>query len=208
VLKSGSGEVVESQGVIDEVNISIPDPLKTLKEKAIGLEGMKVDRKLFERFEAMVKDDSYLKEKVESGDFESAEDYVKTKLFDKPGDFVNLDKLRKSIRLDRRLTLRELLEKIFGKLDKLKSKDELLEDEFNKFVSIYKPDPKYYYPIKNFLKAYITDNEIRQIVETKEYGRFTTNPKVNMQDYKDLKEYRNIIPDYVKDYVALNTYMN
>ncbi|MEK7497384.1 MAG: DEAD/DEAH box helicase family protein [Patescibacteria group bacterium] len=208
IFPKGGGSPKEPPGTIDEIKISIPDPLKSLQERAIGLEGMKVDRKLFERFEAAVKDDGYVKEKVENGDFQAAEDYVKTKLFDKPEDYISLDKLRKSIRLDRRLTLRELLEKIFGKLDKFKSKDELLEDEFNKFVSIYKPDPKYYYPIKNFLKAYITDDEIRQIVDSKEYGRFTTNPKVNMQDYKSLEEYRNIIPDYVKDYVALNTYMN
>ena len=208
VFNKGGGVGGPGPISIDEINLTIPDPLKTLQEKAIGLEGMKVDRKLFEKFEATIKDNDYVKEKVENGDYESAEDYVKTKLFDKPEDYVTLDKLRSSIRLDRRLTLRELLEKIFGKLDKFKTKDELLEDEFKKFVSIYKPEPEHYYPIKNFLKAYITDDEIRQIVESKEYGRFSTNPKVTMQDYKSLEEYRNIIPNYVKDYVSINTYMN
>ena len=92
-------------------------------------------------------------------------------------------------------------------MDKFKSKDELLEDECEKFISIYKPESKYYYPIKNFLKAYITDSEIQEIIKTKEYGRFATNPKVSMADFKELNGFREIIPEYVNDYISFNTYM-
>lgn len=192
---------------IDEVTIGTPDPLKTFQEKAIGLQGMKVDRKIFEKFEETVKADSFIKEKYEAGDMQAVEDYVKTEVFDKPEDYFSLDKLRKSVKVDRRLSLREIMDKIFGRLDKFKDKDELLEEEFEKFVSIHKPDSKYYYPIKNFLKAYITDNEIREIVETREYGRFATNPKVSLADFKALNGYREVVPEYVKDYVSVNTYM-
>jgi type I restriction enzyme R subunit len=203
---SGVGPGGEPPVNID-VTIGIPDPLKTFQEKAIGLQGMKVDRKIFEKFEETVKADSFIKEKYEAGDMQAVEDYVKTEVFDKPEDYFNLDKLRKSVKVDRRLSLREIMDKIFGRLDKFKDKDELLEEEFEKFISIYKPDSKYYYPIKNFLKAYITDNEIREIVETKEYGRFATNPKVSLLDFKALNEYRDVVPEYVKDYVSVNTYM-
>ena len=192
---------------IDEVIIGSPDPLKTFHEKAIGVEGMKVDRKFFEKFEDAIKADQFIKEKYEQGDIQAIEDYVKTEIFDKPEEYYNLEKLRKSAKIDRRLSLREIIDKIFGRLDKFKNKDELLEDEFEKFISIYKPDSKYYYPIKNFLKAYITDNEIREIVESKEYGRFATNPKVSMGDFKELNGFREVIPEYVKDYVSVNTFM-
>lgn len=203
----GTGPGGEPPVNIDEVTIGIPDPLKTFQEKAIGLQGMKVDRKIFEKFEETVKADSFIKEKYEAGDMQAVEDYVKTEVFDKPEDYFNLDKLRKSVKVDRRLSLREIMDKIFGRLDKFKDKDELLEEEFGKFISIYKPESKYYYPIKNFLKAYITDNEIREIVETKEYGRFATNPKVSLVDFKALNGYRDVVPEYVKDYVSVNTYM-
>ena len=203
---SGTGPGGEPTVNID-VTIGIPDPLKTFQEKAIGLQGMKVDRKIFEKFEETVKADSFIKEKYEAGDMQAVEDYVKTEVFDKPEDYFNLDKLRKSVKVDRRLSLGEIMDKIFGRLDKFKDKDELLEEEFEKFISIYKPDSKYYYPIKNFLKAYITDNEIREIVETKEYGRFATNPKVSLVDFKALNGYRDVVPEYVKDYVSVNTYM-
>ena len=192
---------------IDEIIIGTPDPLKTFNEKAVGVEGMKVDRKLFEKFEDTIKADPFIKEKYEQGDMQAVEEYVKTEIFDKPQEFYNLEKLRKSAKIDRRISLREVMDKIFGRLDKFKNKDELLEEEFEKFISIYKPDSKYYYPIKNFLKAYITDNEIREIVESKEYGRFATNPKVSMGDFKELNGFREVIPEYVKDYVSVNTYM-
>jgi pimeloyl-ACP methyl ester carboxylesterase len=38
---------------------------------------MKIDRKLFEKFEAVVKDDSFIKQKYEEGDLATIEDYVK-----------------------------------------------------------------------------------------------------------------------------------
>ena len=207
IPKLGTGGTGGGGVDIDEIIIGTPDPLKTFNEKAVGVEGMKVDRKLFEKFEDTIKADSFIKEKYEQGDMQAVEEYVKTEIFDKPQEFYNLEKLRKSAKVDRRISLREVIDKIFGRLDKFKNKDELLEEEFEKFISIYKPDSKYYYPIKNFLKAYITDNEIREIVESKEYGRFATNPKVSMGDFKELNGFREVIPEYVKDYVSVNTYM-
>ena len=50
--------------------------------------------------------------------------------------FVILDKLRKAAAVDRRVTLREILEKVFDLIPGFKSKDELLEEEFDKFVAI------------------------------------------------------------------------
>jgi len=192
---------------VDEVNVFNPDPLKTFTEKAVGLAGMKVDWKLFEKFENVVKNDPFVKQKYEQGDVQAVEEYVRSEIFEKPEDYFNMEKLRKSIKADRRITLKEFIEKIFGSISKFKSKDELLEDEFEKFVAIYKPDSKYVLPIKNYLKAYITDSEIRDIVETKEYSRFATNPKVTMKDFRELNGYREVVPEYVKDYVAINAFM-
>ena len=80
------------------------------------------------------------------------ESLVKKKIFDKPEDYFNLDKLRKAVKADRRITLKEFIEKIFGGINKFKTKDELLEEEFEKFISIYKPESKYVPYIKNYLK--------------------------------------------------------
>jgi type I restriction enzyme R subunit len=206
-IKAGKGPGGSGGVNIDEVNIDKPDPLKTFSETVVGLAGMKIDWKFFDKFESIVKNDPVVKQKYEMGDIKGAEEYVKAEIFDKPVDYFNLDKLRKSVKADRRIALKEFIEKIFGGISAFKSKDELLEDEFEKFVMIYKPNSKYVLPIKNYLKAYITDSEIRDIVETREYSRFATNPKVTMKDFKELNGYREIVPEYVKDYVSINAFM-
>ncbi len=184
-----------------------PDPLKMYIEKPVPLYGMKIDRKFYEQFEEKVKGDEIIRELYERGDVRAVEEYVRNNILDKPKEFFSLDKLRKSVQLDRRLSLREIIEKIFGGIDRFKTKDELLEEELVKFVSIHKPDAAHISVIRQFFKAYITDGEIRDIVEKKEFNRLATNPKVTIADYKALNDWRNIIPEYVKDYVHLNQFM-
>ncbi|MDQ2751766.1 MAG: DEAD/DEAH box helicase family protein, partial [Bacteroidota bacterium] len=152
-----------------EVILAVPDPLKVFSETAIGLEGMKIDRKLFEQFGETLKANTFIQDAYERGDIKAVEEYVKTEIFDRPTEYFNLEKLRKALKIDRRVPLREIIDHIF-KGDKFKSKDELLDEEFEKFIAIYKPDSKYILPIKNFLKAYITDAEVRAIVDSKEFG--------------------------------------
>ncbi|MFC1563817.1 DEAD/DEAH box helicase family protein [candidate division KSB1 bacterium] len=191
---------------IDYENIK-PDPLLTVNESEVGLEGMRIDRMFFDRFEDTVKKDDFIIEKVEQGDYEAAEHYIRNEIFDKPEDYINIEKLRKSVQIDRRLTLREIIQKIFGYILHFKSKDELLEEEFQKFISIHKPESDNVLPIKNFLKAYITDASVRNIVESKEYANFATHPV--KEDFKALSpDWRKIIPEYVKDYISLNTYIS
>src|SRR3989344_5740293 len=205
--KTGMGGEGGDGVKIDEITITTIDPLKTFSEKAIGVEGMKIDRKFFDKFEATVKEDAFIKQKYEEGDLMTIEDYIKDNVFDKPEDFFNLEKLRKSVKADRRISLREFIEKIFGGITNFKSKDELLEDESEKFIAINKPESQFVMPIKNYLKAYITDNEIRDIIEKGEYTRLATNPKLTFADLESLNGWIEKVPEYVKDYVSLNAYM-
>jgi len=190
----------------DDTTIFNPDPLKTLKETAIGIEGMKVDRKLFEKFEEKIKQDAYVKEQYEKGNFTALEGYVKEKIFDKPEDYFNLDSLRKSVKVDRRISFREIIEKIFGGISKFKSKNELLEEEFDKFISVNQLENKYVIPAKNYFKAYITDDEFRQHIEKEDFQYLYTYPGFSMDEFKSLNGYRQKIPEYVKDYIPLNTF--
>ena len=99
------------------------------------------------------------------------------------------DKLRKAADVDRRLTLREILEKIFGLIPRFKSKDELLEEEFAKFVNDYKPEEATAIPaIKNYFKAYVTSNKVRHIIDNKTFGDLATNPSLSMADFKAVPE--------------------
>jgi type I restriction enzyme R subunit len=207
VLGKGTSEPGTPGIPISEITLITPDPLKVFTETAIGLEGMKVDRKLFEKFEETVKSNPFIKETYEKGDIETVEEYVKAEVLNKPEDYITLDKLRKAVKADRRIPLREFIENILEGIPAFKGKDQLLEEEYEKFVSIYKPDSKYALGIKNYLKAYITDSEVREIVETRQYGRFATNPKMSLDEYRALNGWRTIVPEYVKDYVSLNAFM-
>lgn len=183
-----------------------PDPLKTQVEYAVPVYGMKIDRKFFERFEEQVKAAPEIRQRYEQGDIKGAEEAVIAELFNKPEDFFNLDKLRKAVQADRRITLREILAKAFGEIDRFKSKDELLEEELAKFVSIHKPDAPHMPVIRQFFKAYVTDGGVRAIVDAREFGRLADNPKISIGDIKALNGWRDVIPEYVKDYVPLNAF--
>jgi type I restriction enzyme R subunit len=142
---------------------------------------------------------------VKEGNMKAAEAYVREHVFDKPEEFFTLEKLQKSVQVDRRLTLRELLERAFELIPHFKSKAEKLDEECDKFLSIYKPDPEQVMHVRNFLRAYIIDEGVREIVQSKEYGKLNVNPIYN--DFKALTvEWRERIPLYVQDYVSLSEY--
>jgi len=183
-----------------------PDPLIKYVESPVPVHGMKIDRKFFEKFEDKVKATPEVRQRYERGDLKGAEELVVTALFNKPEDFFSLDKLRKAVQADRRITLREILAKAFGEIDRFKTKDELLEEELAKFVSIHKPDAAHMPVIRQFFKAYVTDGAVRTIVDSREFPLLADNPKVSLADVLALDEWRDVIPEYVKDYVSLNAF--
>ncbi len=192
---------------IDSYNSIIADPITELTEEQIGLDGMKIDRKLYEKFEEEVTNDKELIELLENEDFSAMEDYINENIFNKPSEFYNLIKLRNAIKVDRRVSLREMILKAFGLIDRFKGKHEMLDSEFAKFVSIYHPDNEHVHVARKFFKAYVTDEEIRTIIKKKEFGRFATNSKITINDIRELNGFREIIPEYVKDYVNINQFM-
>ena len=184
------------------------DIIATIREETIGYEGMKIDRMLFDRFADTVRTDGVVKKAVEAGNWELVLDYVNREVFDKPEDYYTLDKLRKAAAADRRLTLREILEKVFDLIPAFKSRDELLEEEFNKFVADHKPqDSDSIQAIKTYFKAYATDGYFRDIIDKRRFARLATNPVFNRDDFRAVPlQYRNLVPEYIKDYVSLNQF--
>lgn len=192
-------------GIYEDYESTKNDPLKFWVEKTVGEEGMKIDRKFFEDFEDKVKSDDKIKAMIRKNDFKSAEEYINKNYFDKAKEFYNLTKLTEANKLDRKLTLREVIEKIFGFIPFFKNKDELLEDEFEKFDSRFLPDEKIFSYAKNYFKSYITDKEFREIVDNKNFALLNTNP--NGEVFRKLTpEMRNIIPQYIKENISLSNY--
>ena len=184
------------------------DLLSTLREEKIGPRGLKIDRMLFEKFAETVRENETVAEAVEAGQWDRVIDYVNSELMDKPEEFYTLDNLRKAAAVDRRVTLREILERVFGLIPSFKSKDELLEEEFDKFVTDYKPEEAQSIPaIKAYFKAYVTSDLTRHIVDSKLFPDLATNAIFSFGDFRAVPEkYRTLVPDYVKDYVSLNQF--
>jgi len=187
-----------------------PDYLDSIKEEAIGHDGMKIDRMFYQNFEESIRENDFIAASVEAGQWDRVIDYVNREVFDKPEEYYTLDKLRRAAAVDRRLTLREILEKIFGLIPRFKSKDELLEEEFSKFIADRKPDEAKLIPaLKQFFKAYATDSQVRAIIDDpKKLTALYTNSSFTIADLKAVPvEYRRMIPEYIKDYVSLNQFV-
>jgi len=189
----------------DTYDSTMHDPLKSMTVSEIGLEGMKIDRMYFDRFEEKVKDDKQVQKMIEQRDMDAIEKYIMQNIFEKPEDFYNLIKLQTAAKVDRHLTLREIIEKIFGFIPYFKSKDELLEDEFEKFDSRYLPDEQMFYYAKNYFKSYVSDKEFRDIIENKNFALLNTN--ANGEVFRKLTpELRALIPQYIKENIHLNQF--
>lgn len=182
------------------------DPLKKYEETVIGDKGMKIDRMYFNKFEDIVNENEMIKKYVAENNLDAAEKYILENLFDKPDEHFNLEKLRQAVKVDRRLSLREILEKIFGFISYFKSKDELLEDEFEKFDTRFLPDEKHFANAKDFFKTYITDGRIREIIESKNYALLNAEPN-GMSFLRLPVELRTLIPEYIKDNISINRFM-
>ena len=184
------------------------DILSTIEEEIIGPRGMKVDRMFFERFEETVRGDETIAAAVEGDEWERALDYVRREVFDKPEEYYNLEKLRRAVNADRRLTLREILEKVFGFIPDFKSKRDLLDEEFAKFIADHEPEDAVAIPaMRSFFEAYATSDRIRAIIDERRYTALATEPALSLAAFRKVPEkYRSLIPNYVKDYVSLNRF--
>ena len=62
--------------------------------------------------------------------------------------------------------------------------------------------------MKYFFKAYATDAALRAIIDDKRFSELNVNPAFGVGDLRAVPpEWRDGIPEYVKDYVPLNQFM-
>jgi len=197
---------------IEDTLINIPDPLKTLE--VVNFEGniMRVDKELYvSKFENVIKDaakkDEQFKEALNEGDYEQMEAYIKEKIFNKPENFFTLERIRQGYQSDRRLPLWEILDKIFDRIPRFKSKDELAQEEFEKYLVNSEIKPELYYEAREFFQNYLIDENFRFIINQKHFNELAGDPTMMETLQKLGKEtYLTKIPEYIKDNVKLNTF--
>lgn len=186
-----------------------PDPLKTLTETKVGLQCMKIDRMFFEKFEDTVKKDATAKAQYEQGNYAAAQRYIEETYLNQPSEFYTWDKLRRATGVDRRVTVREMLDKVFGIIPAFKSKKELVNDEFDNYMLTCGVAPGDYYEVRRFFETYLTDKEVRRVIEDGKYQLLGTQvPSYSFADLKRLgaPNMRSVV-GYVNDNVNLSRFM-
>ena len=142
---------------------------------------------------------------MQNEEWEGLIHYVETNHLNKPEDYVTMEKLRQSLKVDRRVSLREILEMIFGRIPYLKTRQELLEEEFDRFDSRYMPQESLFTDAKTVFTAYLTDTEYRNLVDSRQYARLNVHPNGTAW-FRLTDELRKLIPDYIKDNVSFNKF--
>ena len=188
---------------------TVPDKLLKVKENHIGFEGMRIDREMYaDRFENRLKGDARIKTLMEAGNWNQIIHYIKTEIFDHPEEYFNIEKLRKAYKLDRKLSIREVVEKVFGIITDFQNKDELLEEEFQKFVTTNPPEEnENITALRHYFKAYIVDKNLREVIKKKDFAMLNNIPSLSMEDFKAIsKEGRRVVPRYIEMYVPLDKF--
>lgn len=185
------------------------DHITTIQETRVGYEGMKVDRMFFQQFENAVKEDAEILKAIDAGNIESAMGLTVDKYLNKPQEFFTIEKLGKALKIDRKISLREILEQIFYG-HTIKGKEELMGDEFDKFIStIDVSHIEDIMALRYYFFAYLTDSHLRQIIDNHDYTELNYNPSFGIDDFTRVDDsLRHIVPDYIKTYVPLDQFAN
>jgi type I restriction enzyme R subunit len=191
-----------------EIDLVTQDEIASLTESSEGVI-MRIDREGFKKaLDEDILGNTTLSALWQNGDRQGAEEYVKTHILDKPKNFLNLERIRKVFNVDRRISVKEFLEVAFGEKNGFEMKDELLESEWDKFMEVHSVDQPHYQPVKNFFKAFIVDNEVRDIVKSNQLARFHTCATFDFSDYEKLNGFKNLVPQYINDYAYHLTGLN
>lgn len=185
------------------------DEIQTIKESKVDDRGMRVDRELFAKFEQAVKSDPEAIRRYNQNMIDELIRYIDGFIMDKPKEYYSWDKIRKSIVIDRRLSKREILDKIFGAITDFASKKDCIDDEFESFVLTHQKlvNSTNIKMIKKFFDAYLSSQEVRKFIDEGKYKELYTCQTYTFEDLQNLgKPNFDIVMEYIYDNVDLRRY--
>ena len=189
-------------GVGEKYKENIENPMSEIKIKDYQNTVTKADKKNLELFEKFVRSNEAIVEAAENDHWDEIESFIEENYFKKNN--MTLKDLSSHLQLGRTPTTRELIEKALGFISKFKSKNELIDDHYRKFVSEFNFNKDEYWKIKNFFEVYSTDDDFREIIRNKKISELAASNKFNISDYRDIE---NMIPNIV-NYCDSNVSIN
>ena len=210
-FSKGAEGTVEPPVGTEEYENFLLDPIKTIEEMQIGVEGMRIDRELFSKFEEVVKNDPIAKDKYENSDISELIRYVDEKIMNKPNEYFSWEKLRRALSIDRKLTKQEMLDKVFGAIQEFASQNMLVNQEFEKFILVNQAEinNENVLVFKKFFDAYLTNKAVRMCIDDSQKRRdLITNQIYSYTDLQELgKDRMDFVVEYIFDNVDLRRFV-
>lgn len=205
-----TGTIVDDDGpaYTRGVELGEADELKSAEQTIVGREGMRIDREMFQKFIEETREDEELR-RLDEEDPVAALEYLKNKVLDKPNHYMTLDKIKKHFKLDRRVTLGEVLDIIMGRKEELPKKAEIIQDKFDDFVATKElserlsQDPELYHLAFRLFDAFISSDEVREAIDSGQFGNLAHTGQITLDEYRRLHEedLARPIVQYIRDYV-------
>lgn len=201
----GPGPVPPPSG---PVNIYEPDSMSKIGTIKIGAAGMRVDQEMFKSFVNEQQNNPELL-KADSDDRNAAIQYLKENVFDKPSHFMNLEKISKLFKINRRLESDEALDLIMGRIDMPKTKQEMLDEKFDEIISLNNleeklgSDSELYRDSRSLFDAYVSSRDIQQAIDDKNITQLFTSTELTFDEYENVHNngLDKPILNYVRDYI-------
>jgi type I restriction enzyme R subunit len=192
-------------------SVDVPDPLKTMEILKFDGDVMRVDRELYvDKFEAQVKDlyaqNDEFKTAVDNGDYEQMKQIVEARILNKPDTNFTLDSVGQGYRADRRLRLREILDRIFGKITRFKTREEIAQEEFDKFAIATDFSSQLHYEAREFFKSYIMNEPFRDAVNSRDFASFAADPSMTEILHALGRVRIEKIADYIRENAVLRVF--
>jgi type I restriction enzyme R subunit len=191
-----------------------PDDVKTVVEEKFGPDNiMRVDTEAFSKgFESKAREEAEkseeMREAVEREDWQRLWSFVSEHLFDKPQEFWNFDKLQNAYGIDRRISQEELMRKVFTPGYRLKTRQDLMEEQFERFISTGMVDGSHFNEAKQLFSSYLLFDDIRGALNEKQMGSLATDMRLSLHDLSKLgRPGIDATINYIKDNVPLNRFL-
>lgn len=186
------------------------DELKTAEQTAIGADGMRIDREMFQKWREEVSEDAELR-RLDEEDPLAALEYVKNNVLDKPNHYMTLDKIKKHFKLDRRISLGEALDIIMGRVEQPPKKAEIISEKFTDFVTTkglsekLSENPELFHLAYRLFDSYISSREVRDAIDSRQFGNLAQTGQLTLDQYGTLyrAELAEPIVSYIRDYIDI-----
>ena len=187
--------------------MDIPDRLLSMEVLTFDGTVMRVDRELYAgSFQKDASSLPALKAAVESGDQAEAERLAREHLLNRPEMFYTIQSLQQAYAAERPLDLWEILEYIFGLIPGFKSRRELAEEAFERFVQSVGVEHKFYPHTRDIFIACLTDKTFRQDLAERKFAKYAADPQ-RFDALKKLGSERIArLYGYIKDNIPLTPF--